>query len=349
MKVALFYGGHDIRVEEVPLPNVGSGQVRVRVRAAGICGSDLHGYRSPGSPGREPHRSGHELSGEIAAIGPEVDDLQVGLRVGIEPMHLRGCGRCAACLRGQYHVCAKRGDREQRLASAGFAEYDVVDSDRVYPLPASVSTEEAALVDVYAVAVHALHRVPLIPPHTVAVIGDGAVGIALGQTARALGAQMVILVGHHRSALEVALHAGAADAIIDSGTTDPVRAAAEITNGEGVPCVYEAVGEGGAAVQTACEMAAPGGVVGILGGFLRPVSIATEPVHRKELDLRWVNSYSTWHGIREFQLALDLMAAGRIRAQPLLTHRIPLSRITHGFALADDKQASSAIKVLVIP
>jgi threonine dehydrogenase-like Zn-dependent dehydrogenase len=350
MKMALFHGGDDIRVHELPIPEVGPGHVLVSVHAAGICGSDLHDYRAPTSNIQHPRPSGHELSGEIAAIGSGVEGLKVGMSVGVEPMHLRGCGRCAPCRRGHYHVCPLRGLSDgQPMTSAGFAEYDVVAADHLFALPAHVSFEEAALLDVYAVAVHALHRVPLQPPYTVAVLGDGAVGIALGQVARALGAKSVILVGHHDAAMRVAVQAGGADTVVDAGVVDPVQAVVELTSGEGVQCVYEAVGGRGSTVQSACDMAAIGGHVGVIGGFVEPIRLVTESIHRKELDITWVNSYSTWNGVKEFQIALDLLAAGRIHADPLVTHRVPLDRICDGFALADNKRESAAIKVLVIP
>src|SRR6266540_3718923 len=110
MRAALFYGGPDIRVEELPRPEPGPGEVLVRVRAAGICGSDLHGYRrarpEPAGPGRE---NGHELAGTVAALGAGVTGLSVGQRVGIEPEHLIGCGACRYCARGDTHLCAERG------------------------------------------------------------------------------------------------------------------------------------------------------------------------------------------------------------------------------------------------
>ena len=102
MKAALFYGGKDIRVAEVPNPAPGPGEVVIRVRAAGICGSDLHGYREAGRKGAGgggPYTSGHELAGEVSALGPGVAGLAVGQRVAVEPRHLVGCGRCRWCRR----------------------------------------------------------------------------------------------------------------------------------------------------------------------------------------------------------------------------------------------------------
>src|SRR5919197_3212662 len=104
MKAALFYGGPDIRVEELPVPAPGPGEVLVRVGAAGICGSDLHRYRQPAPTATVPTRAGHELAGEVAALGPGVAGLAVGQRVGVEPLHLLGCGACPQCRRGEYHI-----------------------------------------------------------------------------------------------------------------------------------------------------------------------------------------------------------------------------------------------------
>jgi threonine dehydrogenase-like Zn-dependent dehydrogenase len=99
----------------------------------------------------------------------------------------------------------------------------------------------------------------------------------------------------------------------------------------------------------AVEAAAFGGRIGIIGAFWSDVSVAYRAANRKELDLRWCNSYSTWHGVREFQIALDMLAEGRVQAEPLITHRFPLTEIGAAFVAADDKRASGAVKVVVQP
>ncbi|MGH2458050.1 MAG: zinc-dependent alcohol dehydrogenase [Chloroflexota bacterium] len=350
MKTAMFYGGPDVRVEELARPEPGPGEVLVRVRAAGICGSDLHGYRQPRPGVTYPNRAGHELSGEVAGLGPGVTGLAIGQRVGIEPMHLVGCGNCAQCRRGDYHICPHRGQREgKRLHSSGFSEYDLADARNVFPLPDHVSLDEAAILDVYAVAVHGVHRLPVQPFHTVVVLGTGAVGLTQGQVARALGARQVIVVGRRDEPLEVARAGGAADAVVNASAVDPVRAVLDLTDGAGADVVFETVGSHATTVQQACELAAFGGKVGVVGLFVDPISIDTRAAMRKELELRWVNSYSTWDGRREYQIALDLLAGGKVRADRLITHRVPLDRVAEGFAWADDKQRSAALKVLVIP
>jgi 2-desacetyl-2-hydroxyethyl bacteriochlorophyllide A dehydrogenase len=350
MKTAVFYGGPDVRVEDVPDPLPGPGEVLVRIRAAGICGSDLHGYRTPRPDLAYPLRAGHELSGEIAALGADVEGLSVGQRVAVEPMHLLGCGACVPCRRGDYHICPTRGTRHgKRLHSSGFSELDLVTASNVFPLPDHVSLEEAAILDVYAVGVHGVNRIPITPFHSVVVLGTGAVGLTQGQVARALGARRVILVGTRDESLALARDCGAADEVVNASRTDPVQAVLDLTDGAGADVVFETVGGTSPTVQQACEMAAFGGKVGVVGLFLDPVAVDAMVAMRKELDIRWVNSYSTWQGVRELQIALDLLAEGKVQARPLLTHRVPLDHIAEGFAWADDKRKSGAIKVLVIP
>ena len=350
MKTAMLYGGPDIRVEEIPDPEPGPGEVLVRVRAAGICGSDLHGYRQPRPGVTYPIRAGHELSGEVVALGRGVVGLSPGQRVGIEPMHLLGCGTCPRCLRGDYHICPRRGQRDgTSIHSSGFSELDLVAARNVFPLPDGVSLDDAAILDVYAVGVHGVNRLPVKPFHSVVVLGTGAVGLTQGQVARALGARQVIVVGTRDEPLEMARSCGAADAVVNASKVDPVRAVLDLTDGDGADVVFETVGGRGDTVAQACDMATYGGKVGVVGLFVEPVSIDTRPAMRKELDVRWVNSYSTWGGVREFQIALDLMASGRVQARPLITHRVSLDRVAEGFAWANDKRSSGAIKVLVVP
>ena len=164
MKAALFYGGPDIRVETVPDPVPGPGEVLVRVRAAGVCGSDLHRYRNKDDRRAEPSMTGHELAGEVAAVGPGVTGLTAGQRVGVEPRHLVSCGHCRWCLRGDTELCPEVGmENGKHMGSTGFAEYSLEPAHNCYPLPDTLPFDEAAILDVYAVAVHALHRVPVEP------------------------------------------------------------------------------------------------------------------------------------------------------------------------------------------
>ena len=344
MRAALFYGGPDIRVEERPRPEPGPGEVLVRVRSAGICGSDLHGYRAATPGSGAPRENGHELAGEVVALGPGVTGMAVGARVGIEPEHLVGCGRCDYCRRGDSHLCPGRG---QGRASHGFSQYDVCLAANVHPLPEQVPLDAAAILDCYACAVHAVHRAPPTPASLVTVLGTGAIGMTLGQVARASGARRVRMVGTREQPLAIARAAGAADETL---LGDKVAALAAATAaGAGDDVVYETVGGAAPTFDQAVHLARPGGAVCVLGIFAGRQELDMRAAYRKELTITWSNSYATWNGRSEYAIALDLLAAGRVDPAPLLTHHYPLERIGEAFAAAADKPLSGAIKLLVHP
>jgi threonine dehydrogenase-like Zn-dependent dehydrogenase len=293
--------------------------------------------------------TGHELAGQIVALGPDVTDLEVGQRVGVEPRHLVGCGDCRWCRQGAYQLCPQLGQVDGRqVHSTGFSEYSLEPAAKCYPLPEELSIEEAAILDVYAVAVHAVHRVPVYPIDTVAVLGTGAIGLATAQVARAAGAGRLIAVGTRDATSELARRLGC-DEVINVTGGDVVEAVHAVTGGEGADVVFEAVGGQAPTFAQATEIAAHGGRVGIIGSFAEPQQLNPRQCMRKELNLHWVWSYGMWNGVPEYKIALDMMIAGRFEAAPLITHRFSLDRIGEAFAAADDKRASAAVKVLVIP
>jgi threonine dehydrogenase-like Zn-dependent dehydrogenase len=196
--------------------------------------------------------------------------------------------------------------------------------------------------------VHGVHRVPVQLVDTVAVIGTGAVGLAQAQVARAMGARRVIVVGRREPPLALARATGAADVTIDTSAVDPREAILEASDGTGAEVVFETSGDT-AAVQLSFELAAHGGRIGVTSLFAAPVAIESGLAMRRELELTWVNSYSTWNGVREYAIALDLLASGRVQAAPLVTHRVSLDGVAEGFLLACDKAASGATKVMVTP
>lgn len=348
MKAAKFYGGTDIRFEEVPEPEVGEDEVLVKVIKAGICGSDLHGYRNPDRKSETGRMSGHELAGEVAVVGPGVD-LKVGQIVGVEPRHLVGCGNCRWCRKGDYQLCPDLGTiKGQRVGSTGFAEYSIESADKLYPLPADVDIEGAAILDVYAVSVHAVNRVPVEPHQVVAVLGTGPIGLSQVQVARAAGAGTIIAVGRRKNSLDIALEIGA-DFAINTFEENVVDAVKDITNGEGADVVYESVGGKSTTFNDAIDILALGGRICIIGSFTQPQTLESRVAMRKEANIMWSWSYGMWDGISEYKISLDMLVDGRIDPQPLITHHFPLSDIGDAFAAAHDKETSGAIKVLVEP
>ena len=351
MKAALFYGKHDICVEEVLDPVLGDREVLVRVKAAGICGSDLHFYRETiQRTGIElPQLRGHELAGEIAVLGQGVVGLQIGQRVAVEPRHLVGCGRCRWCLRGDYQLCPSRGLKEgRRVHSTGFAEYSLEPAHNLYPLRDGLSTAEAALLDVYACAVHVVHLAPPRPMDTVVIQGAGPIGLASVEMYKLGGADKVIVCDVLAGALVAAGRVGA-DALIDSAAADVFEAVMDLTGGAGADIVVEAVGGLAPTFSADVRMAARGGTVVIVGMYSRLQSLDTFDAQTKELRILFSNSYGRWGGVPEFEIALAEMSAGRLRPEVYITHTFPLEQIDRAFATADNKRTSGAIKVMIEP
>lgn len=345
MKAAQFYGGKDIRVETVPDPSPQEGQVLVQVEAAGICGSDLHGYHhSPEKP-LAPRIGGHELMGEILDTGKGTSDypshIKRGSRVAIEP--IVPCNVCPECLNGYYNICAKL-----RHSGGGFAEFMVAPVSNAYALPASVSVEGGALAEVYAVAVHAVNRAMVSPGDRVAIIGSGPVGLTIAQVADVAGATSIAMLGKPDGPLQIADEAvGAVSINVDK--TDAVAAIQEWSDGRGADVVFEAVGGTANTLEQATEVAAKRGRVCMVGGHRTPLTFSERFARSRELTVIWSFCYGRRGGKTEFQIAIDLLAAGKLDPSPLVTHRFALDDISEAFAVAAGRDAHGSVKVLVFP
>ena len=341
MKAAQFYGGPDIRVETVPDPAPTPDQVLVKVDAAGICGSDLHGYhRHPEKP-QSPRIGGHELAGEIIEIGKDVTEHKAGTRVAIEP--ISPCNTCPECLNGYYNICAKL-----RHAGGGFAEYMVASTSNAYILPDTVSVEGGALAEVYAVAVHAVNRATVFPGDSVAIIGSGPVGLTIAQVADVAGATSIAVLGKPDAPIQIARKAvGAVPINVDK--TDAVAAIMEWSDGRGADVVFEAVGGKANTLERATEIAAKRGRVCMVGGHGAPLTFSERFARSKELTIVWPFCYGRRGGKTEFQVAIDLLAAGKLDPSPLVTHRFQLNDISEAFAVAAGRDEHGSVKVLVLP
>jgi len=340
MKAGVVYGPRDIKVEEVDMPSPGPGEVLLEVKAAGICGSDLHFHRSnAASTPNGRIMGGHELSGRIAALGEGITNRKVGERVGVEP--LLGCGQCQFCSMGYYHLCKKLTH-----PGGGFREYTALLEEKVFLLPDNVSYEEAATLDCLAVGVHAVHRAGVSITDAVAVIGDAAIGLSTLEVAKAAGAKKTVLMGHHENNLEIGKKVGA-DAAVNSAKSDEVEEVMQLTGGEGCEVVFETVGGMANTMESAVKIAKRGGTIVVIGMFRRPVELDFGRLMRNEIDMVFSWSYSTWKGVPEFAIALDLLARGELDAKSLITHRFPLDRISDAFQAALNKGESGALKVLI--
>ena len=341
MKAAQFYGGKDIRVETVPDPTPETRQVLVQVEAAGICGSDLHGYHHQPDKPLSPRIGGHELAGQIVDIGKDVTEHKAGERVAIEP--ISPCNNCPECYNGYYNICGNL-----RHAGGGFAEFMVARTLNAYSLPDSVSAEGGALAEVYAVAVHAVNRAMVSPGDRVAIIGSGPVGLTIAQVANVAGATSIAVLGKPDAPIQIA-HEAISAVPINVDKVNAVEAIMDLSNGRGADVVFEAVGGKANTLEQATQIAAKRGRVCMVGGHGAPLTFSERFARSRELTIIWSFCYGRRGGKTEFQIAIDLLAAGKLDPTPLVTHRFNLDEITQAFAIAAGRDEHGSVKVLVMP
>jgi L-iditol 2-dehydrogenase len=341
IKAAMLYGPYDIRIEEVDAPEIKPNEVLVRIRAVGICGSDVLFYKN-GRIGKfvveEPLAMGHESAGEIIAVGTEVSDRHVGQRVTIEPGF--PCRLCEYCKSGRYNLCPRVVFLSCPPYTGTFQEQVAVPADFTYVLPDNMSFEEGALIEPLAVGVHATLRAGVKVADSIGVLGVGPVGLLVLQAAKASGATRIIAVDAHSNRLDMARHLGATD-IINFRETNPVAAVNELTNGEGLDVVFEVAGRP-ESLRNAITMAKPGGVIAMVGNL--PVVSTEIPVMEileKELDIKGVFRYAN-----AYPSAIELVSRGVVDLASLVTHRFPLSQLDDALRFSDEHQ-DKTIKVIV--
>lgn len=272
MKAAVLYGKEDIRYEDCPMPEVGPGQVKIRVRAAGICGSDVPRVLGD-SAWFYPIVLGHELCGEIVEIASDVKNLQVGDRVTCAP-HMP-CFQCPDCQNGYFGSC-KNYDFIGTKRQGGFAEYVVINAINAVKHDPSASYQEVMMFEPATMACHGLRRAGFQGGSTVAVLGCGTVGIFTVQWARALGARKIVVFDIAEERLALARRMGA-DAVINSGNPQWKELAMESTGNLGFDYVFETAGTP-ATMKMSYFLAATRGVVCMIGYPSIPVTFEADEV-----------------------------------------------------------------------
>ncbi len=344
MKAAFKTSRGDFEIKDVPIPEVTRPDyVLAKVRAAGVCGSDLRWWNVP-RPQLAGRITGHELAGDVIEIGSAVQNVEKGDRVAIES--LVGCGVCYWCRLGQYHLCPDLGKLRSETLSRAFSEYVAGPATNFYKIPEKVSYEEAAILDVYGTSVHACNRTGIRMGQHVAVIGAGPIGLTMLELANVAGARTIV-TGVYDFPLEKAKKLGAY-ATINTRTEDGVAKVLELTGGMGVDIAYECVGRDAASetMKQAVSYVRRGGKIGIIGALAD--GLDWPRIRGQEIDLISVSSFSYWGNDREFKIVLDLLIDGKIDANSLITHRFPLERINEAFETADNKRKTNAIKVVLV-
>jgi (R,R)-butanediol dehydrogenase/meso-butanediol dehydrogenase/diacetyl reductase len=339
MKAALTYGPFDVRVEDVPEPTPGPGEVKVKIAYCGICGTDPDIYdgtfglmKAPWWP-KPPFSTGHEASGVIAELGPGlVGDWKVGQRVA---MNFRTyCGKCYYCRSTKEQFCEHVTSYE-----AGFAEYALYGEAALYALPDDVSLERGAMLEPVTIALHAVDQGNLSPGKTVAVLGAGTIGLLVMQIAIRAGAARVLVSDPMPEKRELAMKLGA-DWVIDPTAEDLAKVGVTRMDGRGFDTVFEASGKL-PAVQQSMSLADKCGTVVRVGVYTEEAEQPVSPygMFASELTIR-----SSILAPFVFPRALKLLS--KLDLDPMISEIVPLADIAKALA---GRKTSTAVKILVKP
>jgi L-iditol 2-dehydrogenase len=343
MRALLLSEYRKLSVVEMPTPEIGDDDVLVRVRACGVCGSDIHGY--DGSTGRRipPLVMGHEAAGVIERVGPAVHGFTAGDRVAFDSTV--SCGACNFCRAGQVNLCDGRmvlgvscGTYRRHGA---FAEYVAVPSRILYRLPDNLPFERAALTEAVSIAVHAVSRHAPSPGDTVAVVGAGMIGVLIIQVLKAKGSRNILAVDIEPQKLSLAQRLGATHTL-NPRDCDVPAAIHGLTGGRGADVAFEVVGQGDT-VATAVHSVRKGGTVVLVGNLSPKVELPLQEVVTREISV--LGSCGSSGEIPE---CLDLLARGIVDVDPIISLTAPLDDGPELFARLYNGDRS-LMKVIIQP
>lgn len=325
MKAAVWHGYKDVRIEEVRMPPIPHGHVRIRVAYAGICGTDRHEYVGPNFiPVEKPHRLtgrtapltlGHEFSGVIEELGEGVSGYQIGDRVSANGTLC--CKKCAMCLSGRYNICEKLGFLGVGTDGA-FAQYVVVDADRLFIVPDNVSLRHAPLAEPLACGIHATRLLSNIEGASVVIVGPGIIGLACMLAAKFAGAGKILVagVGKDRKALVESYGA----TYVDVMDADLMQATLD-WNGALADVVYECVGSQ-RTLDSCISLLRPGAKLMVMGVFEQKPVFDMNTFQEGERQL-----YTSQAHVDEIGIALDYISRGLIDAEQLITREVTLDTL----------------------
>ncbi|GAA4589195.1 L-iditol 2-dehydrogenase [Actinoplanes octamycinicus] len=346
MKVVRFHAPGDVRFEDVPEPEAGPGEVKIRVRNCSTCGTDVKISKFGHHHIHPPRVMGHEIAGEIVTVGDGVEGWAPGDRVQV--IAAIPCGECAECRRGRMTICPNQVSMGYHF-EGGFAQYMVVPKevlkvDGLNRIPEGVSFAEASVAEPLACALNAQNLARVGDGDDVVVIGSGPIGCLHVRLARARGAARVFLVELSRQRLEMAANLVKPDAAICAAEVDPVEEIRKLTDGRGADVIITAAASGKAQEQ-GIQMAARQGRISFFGGLPKDkptITCDSNLVHYRELTIVGANGSSPEHN----KQALELVATGAVPVADLITHRLPLDGAIDAFGIVE---RGEAIKVTIEP
>jgi len=340
MRVAMYYNNDDVRLEEMPTPKIGPGEMLVRIEASGICGSDvMFWYRKE----KVPLVLGHEIAGTVVEVGDGVEQYKVGDRVSAS--HHVPCNTCHYCRRGHHTVCDTL--RRTNFDPGGFAEFvrlPAINVDRgVYPIPDEVSFEEATFTEPLACVLRGLRRAQMKPGDSVLVLGSGIAGILYIALASALGAGRIVATDVSPYRIDAAKRFGAEFTF--SATEYTPDALREVNDGRLADMVIVCTGAVPAIEQAFASVERGGTIM-----MFAPTDAGVEmPISMNDLfwktDLTITTSYAG--SPADHMAAMELIRAGRVPVADMVTHRFGLADAVEGFKLV--AEATESIKVIIEP
>lgn len=351
MKAARFHGQKDIRIEDVPEPEIRPGAVKIDIAWCGICGTDLHEYLdgpifcpAPGHPhplsGEEvPVTLGHEFSGTISEVGEGVTDLKVGDNVVVEPYFV--CDECPPCKAGNYHLCEKMGFIGLAGGGGGLSEKIVVDRRWVHPI-GDIPLDQAALIEPLSVAHHAVARGDVKAGDIAVIGGAGPIGLLVAAILKAEGAT-VIMSELSEARKQKALSSGVADYVLDPSKDDVKARVLELTNNVGADVAFECTSVN-AVLDMLFDVVKPTGVIVNVSIWAKPAQNDMHKLVMKEIDLRGTIAY-----VRDHAETIKLVQDGKVNVEPFITGRIALDDlIDEGFDTLINRN-ETAVKIIVHP
>ncbi len=330
-------------LEEVPAPSPGMAEVQVAVKACGICGSDVHGMDGSTGRRRPPIIMGHEAAGIIAAVGSGVDGWQPGQRVTFDSTIY--CGECEYCREGFINLCNRRRvlgvSCEDYRRDGAFAEFVTVPQRILYRLPDQLGFEQAALVEPFAIALHAIRRAPPELNDTVVIVGAGMIGLALVQGLKQTGCGQLVAVDLAEDRLALAKQMGATQTI-NPGRENALEELQNLTHGRGADLAFEAVGVS-ASVELAVRSVRKAGRVVLVGNVTPKIDLPLQVAVTRELTV-----FGSCASRGEYPACLDMLARGALDARPLISATAPLSEGAAWFDRLYRKQPG-LLKVVLKP
>lgn len=345
MRAAVYHGVGDIRIEDIPEPTAGPGEVKIKLAHNGVCGSDLHEYFSastfiplqphPQTGASAPVVLGHEFAGTVVEVGEGVTSTTVGQRAALRPTY--SCGKCASCVRGLPNICRVLAFHGLSASGGGLSDYTVMPADMVHALPDGVSLELGALVEPMAVGHHAVDRSGLTEKDTAVIVGAGPIGIGLWFALRARGFNR-ILVSETSPQRRAAIVGLGAEEVIDPRESNLTDAVFRLSDGVGAAAIFDAAGVG-AAVEQSIPALAPRGKVVVVGIHEQPFSFNPTSLLLQEVEVIGSIVYDD----ADYQAVIQNMANDLYDTTGWVEHT-PLAGLFEAF---DELRAGRKMKILV--